>query len=443
MIVPRLRLIAWTALIVLPFAALAGSWAPAVPVTALLIGGLAALALGDAILARSSLRGLRVELPALVRMQKDRPAFLEATVRNNAATAREVQLGIAFPEEIAPDTETRRVRLPAGAESSRIDWPCTGQKRGRFVIDRVFLEANSPLGFWAARGSHAASTELRVYPDLLSERRNVAAVFLRRNAGGIHAQRSAGQGREFEKLREYVAGDSIGDVHWKASGKRRQLVTKVHQVERSHEVYVIVDGSRLSARSIEGKSSATALERFVTAALILGMAAEQQGDQFGLVTFTDRVLSFMRARSGPAHFDACRDQLYTLQPEMVTPDFEELCAFLKLRLRKRALLVFLTALDDPFLADSFVKSSELLSRKHLLLVNTLRPGTARPLFSNSRVARLDDVYQQLGGHWQWQRLRELEMVLRRRGIRFAALDSDALAAGLVRQHAEVRARELV
>ena len=80
-----------------------------------------------------------------------------------------------------------------------------------------------------------------------------------------------------------------------------------------------------------------------------------------------------RAHGGPAHFAACRDRLYTLQPQAVTPDFEELCAFLKLRLRKRALLIFLTALDDPFLAESFITSSELLARQHLLLVNTLPP----------------------------------------------------------------------
>src|SRR6185369_7248113 len=150
-----------------------------------------------------------------------------------------------------------------------------------------------------------------------------------------------------------------------------------------------------------------ALERFVTAAMILGMAAEQQGDQFGLIAFSDRVLSFVRARGGPAHFAACRHRLYTLQPQPVTPDFEELCSFLKLRLRKRALLIFLTSLDDPFLAESFVSSSEMLARQHLLLVNTLRPTHARPVFEDGNVARTDDLYRQLGGHLQWQRLREL------------------------------------
>src|SRR5207237_5864170 len=115
------------------------------------------------------------------------------------------------------------------------------------------------------------------------------------------------------------------------------------------------------------------MERVVTAALILCLATEQQGDQLGLVTFSDRVLSFVRARSGQAHYDACRDRLYTLPPQSVTPDFDDLTSFIRLRLRKRALLIFLTALDDPMLAESFAKAMELICRQHLILVNMLQP----------------------------------------------------------------------
>ena len=448
MIVPRTKLIAWTALIVLPFAALAASWAPAVLVAVVLMGGLAAVALLDAGLARSRAAGVRVELAELVRLQKDRPGVLEVRLRNDVLAAREIKLGLGFPAEFETDEEVRAITLPAGADCARIEWSCVPRERGLFMIERAWIEVGSPFGFWGWRAAQAVRAELRVYPNLFAERRNVAAIFLRRTTAGMHAQRAAGQGREFAKLREYLAGDSLGDVHWKAAAKRGQLVTKVHQVERSHEVYVVVDASRLSAREVAAPSTldprpSTALERFVTAALILGMAAEQQGDQFGLITFSDRVLSFVRAGGGPAHFGACRDRLYTLQPQPVTPDFEELFTFLKLRLRKRALLIFLTALDDPFLAESFVTSAERLARQHLILVNTLRSDGARPLFADANVAGVDDLYQHLGGHWQWQRQRELEKVLRRRGIRFAALDPAQIAADLVRQHAEVRARELV
>jgi uncharacterized protein (DUF58 family) len=215
---------------------------------------------------------------------------------------------------------------------------------------------------------------------------------------------------------------------------------------------VIVDASRLSARAVaraadpgsETIPAPTTLERYVTASMILGLAAEQQGDQFGLVTFSDRVLSFVRAKSGQAHYDACRDRLYALQPQSVTPDFEELCAFLRLRLRKRALLIFLTALDDPMLAESFARATELLSRQHLLIVNMLQPEGAAALFSEEAPAEsVDDLYQRLGGHLRWRDLRELGKTLERRGVRFSLLDPARLTAQLVAQHAEVKARQLL
>lgn len=451
MIVPRTRLIVWIMLIVLPFAAIAATLPTLSWLAATFIGGLGFLVIYDALAARSGLSGVRVVLPDVVRLQKDRPGTIELRIQNDAQRARRLRLGFAFPREIKPESDDREAQLPAGAEFSRLDWAVTPARRGQYFIERVYLEAVSPLGFWAARTSHEVRSELRVYPNLFDERKNVAAIFLKRGQLGAHALRAAGQGRDFEKLRMYVPGDSLNEIHWKASAKRGHPVTKVFQVERTQEVYVIVDASRLSARVLAGskadgaasETETTVLERYVTAALILGFAAEQQGDQFGLVTFSDRVLSFVRAKSGQAHYDACRDRLYALQPQSVTPDFEELCSFIRLRLRKRALLIFLTALDDPMLAESFAKASELISRQHLMIVDMLQPRGARPLFSDAAVTGIDDLYRHLGGHLQWNSLRELEKVLKRRGVRFALLDPERLVAQVIGQHAEVKRRQLL
>jgi len=185
------------------------------------------------------------------------------------------------------------------------------------------------------------------------------------------------------------------------------------------------------------------LERFITAGLMLALAAERQGDLFGLLTFSDRVHEFVRARNGQAHYSLCRDALYTLHPQIVTPDYDELFAFIRTRLRRRALLVFLTALDDPLLAESFERNAGLICRQHLLLVNMIQPPDARPLFSNPRVARLDDLYRELGGHVQWQNLMELGKKLKQRGVQFSLLQNEKLSAGVVTQYLNVKRRQLV
>ena len=176
---------------------------------------------------------------------------------------------------------------------------------------------------------------------------------------------------------------------------------------------------------------------------MLGLAAEQQGDLFGLLTFADKVEKFVRAKNGQAHYNACRDALYTLQPKVVAPDFDELCAFIRLRLRRRALLVFLTALDDPAVAESFVRNLDLIRRQHLILVNMVQPPGVQPLFGNPGVANIDDLYQELGGHLRWRKLRELQKILQRRGVQFSLLNNERLSAELVSQYLSVKQRQLL
>ena len=463
MIVPRTRLLFWVAAVMLPFALIGAVSPPAAGVALLCIGGLLVVVLADALGTRQSLAGIGVELPAVARMSKDRAAKLELRIRNERQHRRHLRVALAWPPEIQVESGELDALLPAQSEWSRLTWPCTPRQRGNYRLNAAYVEGGSPLGFWAVRKTVPVQSEIRVYPNLLNERKNLAALFLNRGAFGVHAQRQVGKGRDFEKLREYVPGDDYTEIHWKATARRGKPITKVFQIERTQEVYVIVDASRLSARmpgresrterrapdkqsspsTLDPRPSTTTLERFVTAALVLGLAAEQQGDLFGLLTFTDQVEKFVRAKNGQAHYTACRDALYTLEPKIATPDFDELCTFIRLRLRRRALLVFLTALDDPALAESFVRNLDLIRRQHLVLVNMLPMPGVKPLFTDPAVAGLDDLYGQLGGHLQWHKLRELQKVLQRRGVRFSLLSHERLSAELVSQYLSVKQRQLL
>ena len=456
MIVPRSRLLFWVAVVVLPFSLL-GSLEPAATAASLVaVGGLLALAAVDAAGARRGLDGLGVELPAVARMSRDRKAKLEVRIRNARQKPQTVRLALALPREIESEEEDARVALPAGSEWSRFAWSCRPTRRGNYRLESARIETRSPLGFWDARKTVPARSELRVYPNLLGERRDLAAVFLHRSAAGLHAHRQIGKGREFEKLREYSAGDSFDEIHWKTTAKRGRPITKVFQLERTQEIYVVIDASRLSGREIARRAPAESsrvepapgsqapesiLERFITAALVLGLAAEQQGDLFGLLTFSNKVGNFVRARNGKTHYSACRDALYLLQPQVVTPDYDEVCTFIRLRLRRRALLVFLTSLDDPVVAESFVRNLDLIRRQHLVLVNMLQAPGVAPVFSNPDVTTVDDLYERLGGHLRWQSLRELEKVLQRRGVRFSLVNNERLSADLVSQYLDVKRRQ--
>ena len=447
MLTPRSRLIWWVALLVAPFATVAGLLPSAAPLALLLIGVFVVAVLLDALFAFRAVQEVSVECAETVRLSKDRAGELELLFMNPAPANRVLRFGLPLPRDIESPQEDMLVEIPGAGKTSRIGWPCTPRRRGNYLLDRCHVEGASTFGFWSARAVLPLRTELRVYPDLMRERKHVAALFLNRGTLGIHAQRQVGKGRDFEKLRDYIPGDGYEDIHWKATAKRGRPVTKVFQIERTQEIYVILDASRLSAREVADPADpgrrVSTLERFITAGLMLALAAERQGDLFGLLTFSDRVHEFVRARNGQAHYSLCRDALYTLHPQIVTPDYDELFAFIRTRLRRRALLVFLTALDDPLLAESFERNAGLICRQHLLLVNMIQPPDARPLFSNPRVARLDDLYRELGGHVQWQNLMELGKKLKQRGVQFSLLQNEKLSAGVVTQYLSVKRRQLV
>jgi uncharacterized protein (DUF58 family) len=443
MIVPSSRLLFWVASVTLPAALLVAAAPSAAPIAIVLASALGIAVVADAWLARGSLAGIGIELPLVARMSKDRQNKLDVQIRNETKRGRTLRIALNWPYEVPPSPDELAVILPASG-LSHLSWPCFPAQRGNYRIESAFVEGSSPLGLWAARKTMPVQSEIRVYPNLLTERGQLASLFLHRGVFGIHTKRQVGRGRDFEKLREYTPGDGFDEIHWKATARRAKPITKVFQIERTQEIYVVVDASRLSARPVgEGQQQTVMLERLVTAALVLGLAAERQGDLFGLLSFTDKVEGFVRAKNGKTHYGTCRDALYTLQPRSVTPDFDEVCSFIRLRLRRRALIIFLTSLDDPALAESFIRNVELIRRKHLVLVDMIRQPRTAPLFSSGEPAGTDDLYMELGGHLRWQKLRQVEKTLKRLGVGFSQLDNERLSAELVSQYLGVKQRQLL
>jgi len=455
-LVPTYRLLLFVGLIILPFTLLMLVVEAVIIPTIVLAAAILVVAIMDAYRSRGRLEGINVMLPEIVRISKGREGNFELQIENEKMAVRRIRLGLAFPQEIYTPALELSVELPEDNPLSSIVWLLKGLKQGRYPIDWCYLETASLWGFWSVRTALRINMEIRVYPNLFEERKNLSALFLNRGLG-VHAQRQVGKGRDFEQLREYLPGDSFEDIHWKTTAKRGLPITKVYQIERTQQIYVIIDASRLSARSSEGNALSgngqetqkhaeeftTVLQRFITAALIMALAAERQGDLFGLLTFDDKIRSFLKAKMGKAHFDVCRDALYTLQPQRVSPDFAELFTFIGTKIRRRALLVFLTHLDDPVLADSFTQYIDLISRQHVILVNMFKPEAAKPLFSSESVSSVNDIYNDLGGHLPWRRLQETQKVLQRRAVGLGMLDNENFCTEMVTQYLTLKRRQVL
>lgn len=421
--------------------------------------------IADLVVSRSRLANVSVESPELVRGTKGREMEIPLAFTNAGPTLKKLKYGLPVSRFFRIENEVEGVleSIESGKRMSVVSRQ-TPLKRGRYQFDRVHLETSSRMGFWLVRRRFELSTELRIYPDLSIERKRLASIFLMRGHEGSHLVRQVGKGRDFEQLREYQPGDDYIDIDWKATARRQMPVTRTYQIEKTQEVYVVVDHSRLSGREIKvplddglqgdwlhSETSAggdemitTQLEKFLHCSLILASVAEKQGDCFGFVSFSDKVDSFIKAKSGKGHYNVIRDALFTLEPESVAPDFEPLMIALRKKLTRRSLIVMLVDLSDPLTAEHFFEALPLINRQHLVLVNMVRPEKARELFSRHSAPESNgEIYEDLGGHFQWHELKEIGNQLRHLGVELGLPDHEELCTEAVTQYLNVKNRQLI
>jgi uncharacterized protein (DUF58 family) len=386
----------------------------------------------DAVRGRVRLDSLTASAPPIVRFTKDVPARLPIAISSRLTEPLAIRLSVTTPAGVPSASYVEETTVPAGA--ARFDWACTGVERGDHPLRALHLEASSPFGLWLDRAERPLDCTVRVYPNLRD--RATAALFQRTGAVGLRMRRQVGKGREFDNLRQYIPGDGFEDIDWKATARRMFPVVKLYRVEQAQEVYAVVDSSRLSARP-------EILESFVGAALHLALVAQTQADRFGLVTFSDRTHKFVRARNGMDHFRLCREAIYNLHASRVSPDFRDVFTTLQLNLRRRALLVFFTSLDDVLLAETFEREVAILARRHVVLVNTPQPPELKPLFTDASSADLDSLYSGLSGQTIVNRLRQLSLALSNRGVRLSVVNPRRIKTQVTSEYLEVKRRQVL
>ncbi len=408
-----------------------------------------AMALWDALRLRGRLDGLRAVFPASSRFTLSRSASLPFSLEGSIVGPLRARLALELPALLAPELAVLDLDLSPGAGTWAFSVGVTPMRRGRSRTGRYALETVSRLGLWSLRKSDRAECEVRVYPGL-GGKSGKAALPETLPQPGTHRRRQAGKGREFDKLREYLHGDDYHDIHWKATAKRGFPVTKTFQVENTQQVYLVVDASRLGAVPLFASPSDPAaghaplpLEYFLRTALRLGMAAERQGDRYGLMLFADRPTAFLRAGKGKPHYGRFRDTLAALESAESSPDYSEVFTSLRLRLRKRAMIIFLCSLDEPALAESFAEGVGLISRQHLVSVVSLRSPALQPIFQGVLPGSDGEVAARLADQVRLRQADRVAAALRGRGAEFKAWEPGRLSAEAVAAYLDAKRRRVV
>lgn len=329
-------------------------------------------------------------------------------------------------EETSPDP-TANVQL----------WPWMAEitllRRGVWPAPRVGLERRSRLRIWRLRQWFDSIEPLRIEPDLRPGRREILRSPIYRALVASQQTPWTGHGRDFERLREYQPGDNYSEIAWKTTARRAAPVTRLFQWEQKQEVYFVVDQSRASALALDPPASPGApgeprrrlLDLAVETALVCATVALELGDGFGLVTYGDEPVSWLRAGSGQSHFHQFRERLLNLEPLPTTADYEVLFSEIRVRLRRRSYLVLLGDLTERSSADSLRRGVGLVRSSHALLMTSILPIHARPAFSPGEELETEqDVYAALAGEKENQRLATLARQMRQLDVQLRYIPAE-------------------
>lgn len=358
-----------------------------------------------------------------------------------------IHMGFSLPRYLHAEPQKQWIEFTPDSERSVINWSFKAERRGKYALDRIYLERRSTWGFWSQYISLPLHAELQVVPKLLPSS-NMSFLLFKQTGFGWRQHRLRGSGKEFDQLREYTPSDSYQDIDWKATARRQNPVTRTYQMERTQDVIVIIDTSRLTNRELPQTEKSlfagdTLLEAEIQCSLAIARSAEQHGDRFGLGVFSRHVKSFVATGTGKEHFSCVQDQLHNLQSDTYSPNFGELMTQLSTSLRKRALIFILTCLDDSLLAESFVQSVELIRKRHLVVAASILPDDISPVFSKGQIKESQQISEKLAQHDKDSALNHLDYNLTQIGVTLVRSQASNMMFQIVQQYLQIKSKQLL
>lgn len=276
--------------------------------------------------------------------------------------------------------------LPAG-ERRRLVVPLLPRRRGELRSDFVVVRSGGPLGLAGRQARLDDRGTLRVLPPFTARRHLPSRLARLRELDGSTSVQVRGQGTEFDSLREYVRGDDVRSIDWRATARSTTTMLRTWRPERDRHVVVLIDTGRTAAARV---GDGVRLDAAMEAALLLAALAARAGDHVHLLMF-DRVTRARVTRvDGPSLLPALVDAMAPVEPQLIDTDWDAAFAQFRALTSRPSLVVLLTAQDAPEAARGFLGSLPALAQRAHVLVGTVTDG-ALPAPSRPDAA---DVYRE-------------------------------------------------
>ena len=313
-------------------------------------------------------------------------------------------------------------------------------KRGSYEFGVINIYVKTAYGLFSRRYIADEPINVPVYPSYLQLRKyQLMAISNRLSEIGVKKLRRIGHSMEFEQIKEYVTGDDYRTVNWKATARKSQLMVNNYTDEKSQQLYCIIDKSRVMKMPFDGLSL---LDYAINTSLVLSNVALMKQDKAGLITFSEKISSFLVADKKVLQMQSILETLYNQKTRYLESDYERLYIFIRRKITQRSLMLLFTNFESLTGMRRQLPYLKKIAENHLLIA-ILFENTKLVKFIDRASENLEDVYNKTIAENFSLEKRQIVKELNQNGILTILTAPQHLTVNALNKYLEIKARQLL
>lgn len=364
---------------------------------------------------------------------------VELQVKNNMLFVVDMEIIDELPVQFQKRDWKLFHRFKAG-EQKNILYKLRPVERGEYDFGRIILYVKSLLGLLKHRHNIEAGQIVPVYPSFFQMRKyELLSQTSIQTEQGNKRMRKIGHSMEFEQIKEYVRGDDIRSVNWKATARKGSLMVNNYTDEKSQQVYCIIDKGRLMKMPFGGL---TLLDYAINSTLVLANVCLQKQDRIGLMTFSNKMGSLLAADRKPIQRENILQLLYNQDTAFLESDYEMLYMQIRSRIKHRSLIVLYTNFESLSGLNRQLNYLRSIARHHLLMV-VFFENTELHTLSRLDAKNIEEVYiKTIAEKFEFEK-RLIVKELQKHGILSVLTPPEQLTINAVNKYLELKARQAI
>ena len=333
----------------------------------------------------------------------------------------------------------KELHIPA-KEAKSFSYELRPVARGEYVFGNLNLYASSRYGIIKRRFTFEKDQMVKVYPSFIQMKKFAfLALDNRLTMLGMKKMRRIGHTMEFEQIKEYVLGDDMRTINWKATAKQGNLMINQFQDEKSQPIYCLIDASRSMKMPFNGLSL---LDYSINSTLAFANIALKKKDKVGMITFAENIKNHLPASSRKVHLNTILEVLYNINTRFLDSDFGGLYNQIKRKVSQRSLLLMYTNFEHISALERQLVYLKALSRKHILVVIFFK-NTELDVLLETPAEDLAGVYHKTVAQKSDYDKKVMAATLEKYGIQTILTTPDDLTVNTINKYLEIKARGIL